>query len=460
MIKLIADAEKRKKTLFYLTVAAAGILILIFNVLTPMMTDDLFYSTAVSEATSFWDLVMQEYQQYMTWSGRSVSHLLLRCFLRMDKMVFNVANSVVFVLLTLLIYWNVEHKKRYDTPIYILINLLLWIFGVVFRQTVLWETGAFNYLWGSTIIMSFITAYRYGLKHAGELKAPALWAIFMPILGVLAGWCNENTSGGGILMVWICLGIYLYEKRGEVKKIRLWMITGLIGQVTGFLFMILAPGNALRAATKEEEHSGWFAYLSRFQKITLAVRNNFLILLIIGLLLFIIIRYQAESWKAVWNLSRYGILWAFVFLATCYALVLTPEPMPRAYFGAGIFLTTAVTNFFVDVSAKEKIFASLKTGLIATMLLIMFFTYMDSGANLARIYREYNERDIYLTQKAQEGVTDVTVPMLRPDFETKYSDGYNSDIQEDPSYWINVAYASYYGFNTVTGVPREGWTEY
>ena len=145
MIKLIADAEKRKKTLFYLTVAAAGILILIFNVLTPMMTDDLFYSTAVSEATSFWDLVMQEYQQYMTWSGRSVSHLLLRCFLRMDKMVFNVANSVVFVLLTLLIYWNVEHKKRYDTPIYILINLLLWIFGVVFRQTVLWETGAFNY---------------------------------------------------------------------------------------------------------------------------------------------------------------------------------------------------------------------------------------------------------------------------------------------------------------------------
>ena len=261
-------------------------------------------------------------------------------------------------------------------------------------------------------------------------------------------------------MVWICLGIYLYEKRGEVKKIRLWMVTGLIGQVTGFLFMILAPGNALRAATKEEEHSGWFAYLSRFQKITLAVRNNFLILLIIGLLLFIVIRYQAESWKAVWNLSRYGILWAFVFLATCYALVLTPEPMPRAYFGAVIFLTTAVNNFFVDVSAKEKIFASLKTGLIATMLLIMFFTYMDSGANLARIYREYNERDIYLTQKAQEGVTDVTVPMLRPDFETKYSDGYNSDIQEDPSYWINVAYASYYGFNTVTGVPREGWTEY
>ena len=98
--------------------------------------------------------------------------------------------------------------------------------------------------------------------------------------------------------------------------------------------------------------------------------------------------------------------------------------------------------------------------MISVMLLIMFFTYMDSGANLARIYREYNERDVYLTQKAAEGVTDVTVPMLRPDFETKYSDGYNSDIQEDPGYWVNVAYASYYGFNSVSGVPREGWTEY
>ena len=473
------NKEKRSRLFFRLSVFAAFILIFIFNVLTPMMTDDLFYSRTVSEASSIGNLFAQEYTQYMTWTGRSVCHMILRFFLLTDKMVFNVANSVVFVLLTLLIYWNVEHKRKYDTPVYLLINLLLWMFGVVFRQTVLWETGACNYLWGSAIIMSFVTLYRYGLKResgsgqeaggdvpkqAVGLKHPVLWAVFLPVLGVLAGWCNENSSGGGLLMVLLCLGFYLYEQKknnaGSGRLLKPWMVTGLIGQAVGLAFMVLAPGNAVRAAAREEEHSGLLGYMARFQKITLAVRENFLILLIIGLLLFIIVYYQKKSWKALWAYSRNGILWSFVFLATCYALVMTAEPQARAYFGAGVFLTIAVVQFFVDVEEREAIFASLKTGMISVMLLVMFFTYMDSGANLARIYREYNERDVYLTQKAAEGVTDVTVPMLRPDFETKYSDGYNSDIQEDPGYWVNVAYASYYGFNSVSGVPREEWTDY
>ena len=487
------DGGKGGRLLFLLAVLAAWLLIFIFNVLTPMMTDDLFYSKTVSEAASIGALFAQEYTQYMTWTGRSVCHMILRFFLLTDKMVFNVANAAAFVLLTLLIYQNVEHKKKYDTPVYLLINLLLWMFGVVFRQTVLWETGACNYLWGSVLIMSFVTLYRHGLKLAGGAAQvfgaaqapgtaqppgpahPVLWAVFLPFLGLLAGWCNENSSGGGLLMTLLCLALYVYEgKKGASacgkqetagkqkggRLLQLWMITGLLGNMIGLAFMVLAPGNAIRAAAKEEEHSGLLGYMARFQKITLAVRENFLILLLIGLLLFIIVYYQKKSWKALWASSGNGLLWAFVFLATCYALVLTPETQDRAYFGAGVFLTVAVVQFFVDVEGKEAVFASLKTGLICVLMLLMFFTYMDSGANLARIYREYNERDVYLTQKAQEGVTDVTIPMLRPDVETKYSDGYNSDIQEDPGYWVNVAYASYYGFNSVSGVPREGWTEY
>ncbi len=237
------------------------------------------------------------------------------------------------------------------------------------------------------------------------------------------------------------------------------MITGPAGQLTGFLFMILAPGNFIRGQL-EEEHTGIFALVSRFQKIILAVRDNFLVLLIIGLLLFVIIKCQKKSWLAIVKICRNGILWMLIFTATCFALVLTPEPMPRAYFGAGVFLVIAVVQFFVDVEEKEAVFRSLKNGLLAVLCLIMFFTYMDSGADMARIYREYHEREVYLEQKAEEGAREVTVPLLRPDFETVYSDGYNSDIQEDPGYWINVAYAGYYGFDSVSGVPREDWTEY
>lgn len=452
--------DKSKKRLFYISILIAFGMIFIFNVLTPVMSDDLFYGKEVSTAGSAWELIQQEYNQYMTWSGRSVCHLILRLFLTGNKMIFNVFNSIIFVLLTLLIYWNVEHKKKYDLCIFTLINLMLWFFGVVFCQTVLWETGACNYLWGSAIIMSFITCYRYALMHWKDLRHNVLLTILFPILGVLAGWCNENTSGGGLLFVLILTGIHCYESRGGKNNIKPWMITGLAGQLAGFLFMILAPGNFIRGQLNEEEHSGIFGLISRFQKMILAVRANFFVLLLIGLLLFVIIKCQKKSWQAVWNVSRNGILWMFIFAATCFALILTPEPMPRAYFGAGVFLTVAVVQFFVDVEEKEIIFQSLKSGMIAVMCMIMFFTYMDSGADMARIYREYQEREIYLEEKAAEGEKDVTIPLLRPDFETVYSDAYNSDIQEDPGYWINIAYASYYGFDSVSGIPREDWNEY
>ncbi len=485
--KFFGTKEKQKMGLFFLAVAVAGLLIFIFNLLTPMMTGDLFYRKTVSEASSLWELVLQEHEQYMTWSGRSVCHMLLRIFLSMDTPVFKVANSLAFVLLTLLVYWNVEHRERYDLRVYLLVNLLIWMFGVVFSQTVLWETGACNYLWGTTIILGFVTLYRYGLaltglvaeeeqqaghvpgkeKAGGRAKGwkAAFAAAGMLAAGIPAGWCNENTSGGGILIVLLCLCMYLYGKQKECgKKLRAylhpWMITGLMGQLAGFVLMVLAPGNMQRAGVQEEEHSGWFAYVSRFQKITLALRDNFLILLIIFVVLLIIVRYQKENLKIFCQYSKNALLWALAFLATCYALVMTPEPMPRAYFGAGIFLILAVVQLYVDVSEREKIFGMMKTGLVSVLFLIMFFTYMDCGANLVRIYREYQERDSYLGRMAEAGVQEVTVPMLRPAFENKYSDGYNSDIQEDPGYWVNVAYAQYYGFDSVTGVAREGWSEY
>lgn len=434
------NLEKKKKLLFLMAIIVSWLLIFIFNVLTPMMSDDLFYSREVQMAGNFAEVVQQEYQQYMTWSGRSVCHLILRCFLMGNKMVFNIFNSLVFVGLALLIYLNIEGRKKNDIPVYLLTNLLIWMFGVVFRQTVLWETGACNYLWGSAIILAFLTLYRSCLKKSDRLKKRVVWVVLLFITGIIAGWCNENTSGGGILMSLMLVVFWWYDNRDN-KKPAFYMVAGIVGQLTGFLFMIMAPGNVARVLVQEEEHTGLFALVSRFQKIILAIKNNFLILLIIILLLFIIVLYQKHNLKNLWKDCRNGILWLIAFLATCFALILTPEPMPRAYFGAGIFLIIAVVQFFVYVKENEIIFRSLKTGMISVMCLIMFFTYMESGANLARIYREYHERDVYLTEQAENGVKDVTVPMLRPDFETKYSDGYNSDITASPEYWLNIAYA-------------------
>lgn len=455
--------RKQSRYFFMAAVFFAFLAILIFNIFTPYMTDDLSYKTTVLQADTFFELLKQEYEQYMTWTGRSVGHIILRCFLSGSKAVFNLANSIVFVLLTLLMYWNIDHKKKYDVAVFLLINFLLWLFGVMFCQTVLWETGACNYLWGSTIIMLHITLYRWRLKKSEQEsgKKVLLWSIILFLTGILAGWCNENTSGGGILFVILLAGEYFFLcKKGEAKKPKPWMLTGLGGQLIGFLFMIAAPGNRIRAQFMEEEHSGIFAIVSRFQKITLAIEDNFFLLLIFVISAIVIIYLQEGSWKEFIKKHVMVAVWFLVFLATCYALILTAEPMPRVYFGAGVFLTIAVVQGCVDINDREFCFKALKSCILSILALVMFFTYMDSGANMIRIYREYHERETYLEKMAAAGEEEVVVPMLRPGFETEYSDGYQSDLTGDPEYWINDAYEKFYGIEKIIAVPRENWTEY
>ena len=463
------NQDKVRKRLFYLAVAACFLTILVYNILTPMLSDDLNYGIVVHKATKFTDLFRQEYQQYMVWTGRSPSHMLLRIFLYSgSKQAFNLFSSICFTALTLFMYLNIEHRKKYDVLVYTLITLSIWIFGVSFAETVLWETGACNYMIAMTVIMGYLTAFRYLLRTpAGGNNFLRVAGMFL--LGLWAGWCNENTSGGAILLVLIWLFLYLQGDgrsretagaapagRRKLRAIRPWMVSGLAGNVIGFLFMIMAPGNAVRAGYKEELHTGLFGMASRWLKITLVLKDEFMVLLCIFLFLFILLRYQKTTWKTMQNM----LLYFLIFLATCYALVMAPEPQVRAYFGAGIFLIIACVQGFCDIRTEDTLIHTGRTTVVMIMLLYMAFTYLESGANLARIYREENERYEYLAQKAAEGEEEVTLPMLRPDFKTKYSMAYASDIEKEKEYWVNIAYAYYYGINWVDGVPRAEWTEY
>lgn len=445
--------EDGRKLLFIGLVAVSFLLILIYNVFTPMMTDDLTYAENVARANSFWDLIRQEKYQYKTWTGRSVSHMILRLFMLGDKWFFNFCNSIAFVALTLFMYYNVEHKKKYDFLVYLLIHLFVWIFGVSFAQTVLWQTGACNYLWGSTIIMGYISAFRYCMKSDYDGASQIAPGVGLFLLGILAGWCNENTSGGCILLICIWIGFYIRKNR----RVRIWMLSGAVGNLTGFLFMILAPGNASRAQYMEEEHTGLFALVSRWQKCNLAIREHFFVMISIAIVAFIFVRLQ----KAKWEKSKNMLVYFIVFMATCYALVLAPEPMARAYFGAGIFLTISCVQGIVNVSDMDMHLRALKLGAISILTLYFLFDYIDCGAHLMRIYRESEERFHYIEEQKEAGNMDITVPLLRPAFENKYSDAYNSDLSdEDSGYWVNVAYATYFDLDSISAVPREEWKEY
>ena len=128
------------------------------------------------------------------------------------RVFFNIAAAAVFTVLTLLIYLNANSNIRYDVYTYLLGVLLIWLFAVSFGETILWETGTCNYLFTTTIVMTMVTLYRNGYKkcmaEGGEDKSKKIAScIGMFLLGVVSGWCNENTSGGLLLLMIIVVGI-------------------------------------------------------------------------------------------------------------------------------------------------------------------------------------------------------------------------------------------------------------
>lgn len=439
-----------EKIIFIGIVAVSFVAFYIYNVLTPLMSDDLMFDKSLYHSVG--DIFRQEYWQYMNWNGRSVLQIILKVFSILPKSVFDIFNSICYVWTMLLIYWNVKGKKQYDCFLYVLINLLAWNFTVDFSQTMLWLAGACNYLWGIMIILSFITAYRALLaKTAIKHEIPVGIGIFL--LGILAGWGNENTSGGAILIVLLLTAFYVYENR----KMEKWMISGIGGMCVGFLFLLLAPGNKVRSAMMKEEeaYSGLSALVSRGLKVLEAINDYLLLYIVVIVLLgtyFYYKKYKAEEFKE-------AAVFAFASLATAAVLIFTPQPMDRAYFGANIYMMIAALQMIQRIRREDTLLISLKTGGILAAAIVMLFVYVEEGANLVRIRRETNIRENYILEQVAIGNHDLILPMLRPEFESKYSMAHLCDISDNEENWNNEIYKNSYLFNELMALPWDEWEE-
>lgn len=152
-------------------------MIFIYNLLTPYMSDDYAYAIEVRQASSLWDLVKQQYGEYLSNSGRVIGQFNVRLSLAAGKHVFNVVNSFMFIALVLLMYMNIHRRKKNDIFVLLLILTFLWRFTVSFGQTMLWICGACNYLWGSVFILGFLTLYRRLLDFSEKIKHGGLAAV-------------------------------------------------------------------------------------------------------------------------------------------------------------------------------------------------------------------------------------------------------------------------------------------
>jgi hypothetical protein len=147
--------EKHEKKIFWACLAACFLMIFLYNFFTPYLSDDIAVRHFVQNAASFGDIVKLQYEEYLHTNPRVVGNFSAKVVLLGEKWFFNLINSAAFVLLAYFIYVNITPaalRKRRKPLVYLLAFGFLWRYAIDFGDTVLWISGACNYLWTATII--------------------------------------------------------------------------------------------------------------------------------------------------------------------------------------------------------------------------------------------------------------------------------------------------------------------
>lgn len=442
MINKIKNIKLSKKQQTIIILVSIFIMMLVLNLLTPLIADDYSYSLNLDKTkiNSLMDVINYQWWHYFNWGGRTVAHTIAQFFLLLPKWVFSITNTVVYIALIYLIYLHTKGEVKEHKPLLLLlIHLGLWFLLPVFGQTCLWLIGSCNYLWTSVLILWFLWIYRKNNLNTSMVKI-----IGMFLLGILAGWTNENTAAGLIV---ILIGYLILQKKVNKQKISKLQIFGLIGTVIGFVFMILAPGNFIRNAEFHDDTFIILKLIKRFVNITLTAENYLLPLLILLVILFSIRIYHNKK------IANDVYLFILGGLATAYAMVFSPTFPERSWTGVIIFLMIAVGCILYDLEKANKVFKFIIIDVCVVLSIIYIGQYISVGVDINNLRNTWENRIDIINKEKSKGNKKVIVDAFTT-WNTKNPIYGLSDIGTDSKVWPNTSIANYYGLKSIK-TPKE-----
>lgn len=197
-----------------ITICSVFALMMFLNIRCPYMSDDLhfkfiwkdFHVTDHDEPVrNFGDIIESIKNYYLLSGGRVLPHLAAYFFLHIDKIYFDIVNSLVFVYIGCVIYYMTLRSKINNILGLPFIFLFLFFFSPYFGDDIIWLSGATNYHWTSavllTVICLFLDIYDKNISKHRNLKYAALL-----LLTYVSSSSNEMTGGMLILffiMYWL-----------------------------------------------------------------------------------------------------------------------------------------------------------------------------------------------------------------------------------------------------------------
>jgi len=402
--------------------------------------------------SSLGDIFDSMTSHYFTWGGRIFAHGLAQFFIWMGKPYFDIANTIVFVLLVTVII------NLANTWLKLSRTALAWIFFALFilsscsLTSMIWLTGSCNYMWMTFFQLLFVTPYVKALRSNDAGSSPLKIAL-MFVLGFLAGWSNEAGA-----LATICLTAFLVAWSKSRGIFRSWMIVGLSTLSVGCVLMLFAPGNFARL---EFAHPNFFYTLDVFVE---HVTNGFGRVVFADLIALIpMFVYFLRRGFGSLNVAEILMLtFAAAGLLIPSAMLFSPEFNSRVSVPSLAFVLVASSSAILEMerlhfvpNLPKKFRRGVSVALIAIFAsYFVTFLYTDiSIFNAARRQVRYIQR--------HADVDPIPMPEMpiRHRFENIHGDRsavmylkFFGGIREDPHFCLNMLVAQYYGVKHVIAV--------
>ena len=431
----LKDFFKSKRNQKILILCGIFISIFILNVLTPLIADDYSYSFGKNgkRITNLFDIIINQINHYFSWGGRSVAHTIAQIFLMFPKWIFNIFNSLVYVAFIYLIYLHVKDDKEEKPLIILLIHFAIWFLIPTFGQTVLWLTGSCNYLWTMTIMLAFLYLVRK------DVKTPSIFKnITILLFGIIAGWTNENTSFGLITAI---IGLMILNK-SKHQKISNFCKCALIGNIIGFIILIVAPGNFIRETYFQDSTP---FIIKIFQRIIDNTINliNYCSPIFIGIIILLSIYIYKKK-----KIDYKFIVFLIASIFTTYSMILSPTFPPRAWFGVIVFAIIAFMALLYEICDFNKLFKYIFYNLIIISFLYFIPNYLSTFNDINNLQNTWKKRINKIQSEENKEKKSF-------EFDNYYTTNPHNpiyglvDLNSDSKEWPNPDIAKYYGIKDI-----------
>ena len=417
------------------------LLMLFLNHLTLYTSDDFAYRFVYEgylptdhtvKTTSFLSIIQSQINHWKLWNGRFVAHTLVQLFMQHKKIYFDILNSGAFCFLIYLIIRLAKTSEKLVSLTLISLFLYLWWMLPEMGKSVFWLSGSGNYLWTSLIYLSFILIFRESYKR----KKQGFNTLFLPLMGFLAGACNENSSPTTLL---IC-GMYFLIYWIESKKFSWLHFLSLFAGLSGFILMMASPGSR-----KKDNISFTSDVLkNKFHNVSHLAWDSFkyvYLFLLLGLILALILR----------KLGKDDVLDIMIFslahLVGIFVLILAPYIPQRSLFGPAVFL--AIPFIILLVKFYESFDQKLGLILVAVGLCFFAFDYKQVAEDMALSHAEVSEQYAILDQAKSSDVVDLHLLTKTDNLYNAYDGTANVNVNEKD--WFNQWMAKYFDVAGVKG---------